>query len=132
MTSTTACKRSAVFERLSGVALAAVLLAFGSLAEAELNQTLLRAADGTAYQVLWVATLTPGAEAIRVTTLTGSAAGASACVTDGATSGAPVSALGGTAPGAMLHPYADAMRTSVLSPNDVTQLSFDDTAGGRL
>jgi len=130
MVSTT-CKRWAL-DTTRAIALAVTVVASGAVAEAQLDQRLFRAADGTAYQVLRAGGLDSGAEKMRVTTVAGSAAGVGSCLMTGTASGDPLSAVGGTQVAQTLHPYATVGRTAVLVPNDIVQLSFDSTVGGRL
>jgi hypothetical protein len=130
MASTT-CKRWAL-DTTRGIALAVTVFASGAVAEAQLDQRLFRAADGTAYQVLRADGLDAGAEKMRVTAVAGSVAGVGTCLMTGTASGDPLSAVGGTRVAQTLHPYALVARTAVLVPNDIAQLSFDSTVGGRL
>jgi hypothetical protein len=93
-----------------------------------------RADDGTTYLVLRVGgNLGAGAKQVRVTTVAGAIAGAGACAATGNMSGDPTSAVGGVLPpGMTLHPYGDVKRTFVLTPNDISVLTFDEHFGGRV
>jgi hypothetical protein len=108
------------------------LMASGA-AEAQIQETEFRAADGTTYQVLVATNLGGGAENIRVTTVAGSVAGAGSCAATGNASGDPTSAIGGVLPPGMnLHPYSQIRRTGIISGVDVSVLNFTGTFGGRV
>ena len=126
----TKCKRRAL-KRTIGVTVALAALLVASSAQAQL-QRLFRADDGTAYQLLWLVSPSPGAETFHATTLAGSSFGISSCVDDVATMpGDPVSAVAGSLIPQL--PYLTAMRTFLLTPNDaVGQAAFDGSGSGRL
>jgi hypothetical protein len=114
-----------------GVQMAIAALLAASAAQAQL-QRLFRADDGTAYQLLWLVSPSPGAETFRVTTLAGSTFGINSCVEDVAMmSGDPVSAVAGSRIPEL--PYVSAMRTFVLTPTDAVGLAtFDGSGSGHL
>jgi len=116
------------------IALAATCLTLvGSRASAQISESEFRAADGTTYQVLVAANLGGGAEEIRVTTVAGAIAGAGSCAATGDMSGSPTSAIGGVLPPLMqLHPYASIRRTAIVVPNDIGEINFNGTFGGRV
>jgi hypothetical protein len=95
-----------------------------------------RAADGTVYEVMIVPTgsLSSGVEQVRVTSVAGSVNALAGCSSSGAGSGDPTKALTGVDPAAMqfLHPYTEVTRTTVLTPNDVTKISFNAAGSGKL
>ena len=129
MMSTSTRERAA----LRGITEVGFVLALGliaSAAQAEFDQILFRAADGTAYQVLRATDLATGADKVRVTTVAGSPAGTGTCEASGDMAGEPASAIGGTSVAMILHPYALVSRTFVLAPNDISALSFDESGGG--
>ena len=123
-------KRRAL-KRTIGVTVALAALLVASSAQAQL-QRLFRADDGTAYQLLWLVSPSPGAETFHATTLAGSSFGISSCVDDVATMpGDPVSAVAGSLIPQL--PYLTAMRTFLLTPNDALgQAAFDGSGSGRL
>jgi hypothetical protein len=101
--------------------------------DAQIQETEFRAADGTTYQVLRAANLGAGASHIIITTVAGAIAGAGSCAATGNMSGDPTSAVGGVLPpGMTLHPYAEVQRTFILTPNDISMLTFDQHFGGRV
>src|SRR5262249_45462445 len=97
-----------------GVNVAVAILLPPAAAHAQL-QRLFRADDGTAYQLLWLLTPSPGGETFRVTTIAGSSFGVDPCFNDLAMmSGEPVSAVTGTQSPPL--PYLSVMRTFLLTP----------------
>jgi hypothetical protein len=99
------------------------------------TQTLFRADDGTAYQLLRaIAPLGVGADEVVITTLGGAATGVGACVGIGSMSGSATSAIGGVNPnsGQILHPFDQIVRTGILVPNSISTASFDPQFGGRI
>jgi len=111
----------------------ASLALLGSAAQAQIQESEFRAADGTTYQVLVASNLGGGAERIRVTTIAGAIAGAGSCAATGNMSGDNTSAIGGVLPPIMtLHPFGSIRRTIVLTPNDLGTLAFDGSFGGRV
>ena len=127
--------RAGRFGRSGRLALVAAL--FGSLlvsrASAQVEESEFRAADGTTYQVLRAETLGGGAEELQITSIAGAIAGAGSCAATGNMSGDATSAIGGVLPpGMSLHPYSDVVRTFILTPNDVSELHFISTFGGRV
>jgi hypothetical protein len=99
------------------------------------TQTLFRADDGTAYQLLRAPSpLGSNAEHVVFTSVGGSASGVGSCVGIGSVSGDPVSAVGGANPAAMqsLHPYHQIVRTAILVPDDIDIANFDQHFGGRV
>jgi hypothetical protein len=127
--------RAGLFGR-SGLALAAALfglLLLGGRATAQVEESELRAGDGTTYQVLRAQNLGGGAEQLRITTVAGAIAGAGSCAATGDMSGDPTSAIGGVLPpGMSLHPYNSVVRSFLLSPNDISIVSFHPEFGGRV
>jgi hypothetical protein len=102
-------------------------------AQAQIAESIFRAGDGTAYQVLRAASLSSGAEGIRVTTVAGSTDGVGGCNQTSNTSGQPVSAVAGALQGLQnLHPFNAIVRTGLLVPNDINAVSFNQAFGGRL
>jgi hypothetical protein len=103
-------------------------------AVAQFTATGFRADDGTAYQVLRApASLGAGAEKIRITTLEGSSSGAGACTLSGNAPGQSVAAIAG--PNALtqsLYPFNQIVRTAIITPNDITAVTFDPHFGGRV
>lgn len=130
---TGAC-RGAVLARLTVLAVAAVLLGGRDAALAQFTQSLYRAADGTAYQLVRaVAPVGGGAEKQRITSLRGSVTGGGGCSVSGAVAGQVASSVvGALPPGQTLHGYDQIRRTAILVPNSVTTISFDAGNGGRL
>ena len=118
--------------RLLAVAGAAVLLA--PAAQAQFTESIYRAADGTAYQLVRVVgSLGAGAERQRVTTLMGSAGGSGGCSLSGSVSGQAASAsVGALPPDQTLHPYEAIRRTAILVPSSVSAVSFDANNAGKL
>lgn len=111
----------------------AASLAFAGAASAQVQESLFRAADGTAYQVLAATNLGGGADNIRVTTVAGAIAGAGSCAGTAGQSGQPTSAIGGVLPPNMtLHPYGQITRSFILTPNDIGEINFDTSFGGRV
>ena len=99
------------------------------------THTLVRADDGTAYQLLRaIPPLEEGADATTVTSIGGSSTGVGGCQGMATMSGAPASAVGGSDPdaGQSLHPYNQIVRTAILVPNDISVASFDQHFGGRM
>lgn len=99
------------------------------------TQTLFRADDGTAYQLLRsIAPLGAGADEVAITTLGGAVTGVGACVGIGSMSGSATSAIGGVNPnsGQILHPFDQIVRTGILVPNSISTASFDPQFGGRI
>jgi cysteine-rich repeat protein len=115
----------------SGIAL---LLGLSPAAQAQFTQSIFRAADGTAYQVVRVVSSPGGgAERQRVTTLLGSAAGSGGCSLSGSVSGQVASGVVGVLPpGQTMHPYEAIRRTAILIPNSVSAVAFDSNNAGRL
>jgi hypothetical protein len=103
----------------------------GTLPPTFLDQRAFRADDGTAYQVV---SLGDGSADVRITTLAGSVGGVGVCqMTPAAIPGQPVSAVAGVLPPAVaLHPFDLVVRTFVLTPNDLSSITFNSTFGGRL
>jgi cysteine-rich repeat protein len=103
-------------------------------ARAQFSQSLYRADDGTAYQLLRaLSPLSGGAEKQRVTTVAGSVNGTGGCSASGSSVGQPAAAVRGVLPpGQTLQLFSSVHRTGVLIPNSVTSLSFDSTNGGHL
>ncbi|MBI3781943.1 MAG: DUF4215 domain-containing protein [Deltaproteobacteria bacterium] len=89
-----------------------------------------RAADGTVYEVLVASGTFSGAEELRVTTVAGSPNGLGSC--SNANNG--LSAMAGADPTALqvLHPFSQIRRTAVLTPSNVSSVSFNPSNGGRL
>lgn len=114
--------------RHTAVALTALALSGAGPAAAQLDQTLFRAADGTAYQVL----SNLGAANLRVTTVGGSLNGAASCTGTGAAPGDPVAAVGGAAQSGTLQPFDLVLRSHRLTPTAAGVLAFDAAAGGRV
>ncbi len=110
------------------------ILASAPVAQAQFTQTIYRAADGTAYQVVRVVPpLGAGAEHQRVTSIIGSATGSGGCSVSGSVSGQVTAAVvGALPPRQAVHTYDDIKRTAILLPNSVTALNFDANNGGRL
>jgi hypothetical protein len=119
---------------VSRAALAAVTcLALAGTASAQIQESLFRAGDGTAYQVLTASNLGGGAENIRLTTLAGSIQGAGSCAATSGMQGQSTSAIGGVIePQMSLHPYGQITRTIILTPNDISEINFDSAFGGRV
>jgi hypothetical protein len=126
--------RAESFRRMTRVALfTAGVALIGSVAQAQIQESEFRGADGTTYQVLVASNLGGGAERIRVTTIAGAIAGAGSCAATGDMSGSSTSAVGGVLPPLMtLHPYASIHRTAILTPNDIGQINFANSFGGRV
>ena len=103
-------------------------------AQLDLSKTQ-RAADGTVYEVIRVPSsgLLAGVDRVRVTTVSGSIQALSACSSGGGGSGTATSAASGADANvpAVLRPYADTIRTGILSPNDDT-VNFESGGAGRL
>lgn len=116
------------------VAAGALLIGVAPAAQAQFTESIYRAADGTAYQLVRVVgTLAAGAERQRVTTLMGSAGGTGGCSVSGSVSGQIASAsVGALAPDQNPHPYDQVRRTAILVPNSATAVAFDANNGGRL
>src|SRR6185369_8446525 len=123
-------------KRISALVSVAALAAFAagaSRANAQVEESEFRAADGTTYQVIRAQNLGGSAERLQITTVGGAIAGAGSCAATGNMSGDAASAIGGVLPpGMSLHPYAQVRRTAVLVPNDVSVLSFNSAFGGRV
>jgi len=126
-------RRAAMGSAFRVALVGASLVLLGNNAQAQIQESEFRAADGTTYQVLVAANLGGGAELIRVTTLAGAIAGAGSCAATGDMSGDPTSAIGGVLPPLMqLHPYASIRRTAIVIPNDISEINFVSTFGGRV
>ncbi len=112
----------------------ALLALGGGVAQAQFTQSLFRAADGTAYQVVRVVPpLSAGVERQRITTLVGASSGSGGCSASGSVAGAPAASVVGVLPPAQsLHPFDSIKRTAILVPNSVTAVSFDIANGGKL
>src|SRR5512143_278652 len=96
-------------------------------AHAQFTQSVFRAADGTAYQLVRVVPpLGAGAERQRVTTLAGSVSGTGGCSVSGSVSGQVAAAVvGALPPNQMLHDFGAVERTAILVPNSVSAVAFD-------
>jgi len=92
---------------------------------AQVAQTLFRADDGTAYQVLRATTAN-----VRITTIAGSLGSQSGCTDSGVT----ITAIYGPdfGPGLSLVPYSTASRSAIVTPNSISSLGFDQHYGGRV
>ena len=103
-------------------------------ARAQFTQSVYRAADGTAYQVVRVVPpLSSGAERQRVTSLVGSASGTGGCSVSGSISGQPAAAVvGALPPSQVVHAFDSMKRTAILIPNSVSALTFDANNAGKL
>jgi len=119
--------------------LALIGLALGALggtspAHAQFTQSIYRAADGTAYQVVRVVPpLGAGAEHQRITSIIGTATGSGGCSVSGSVSGQPAAAVvGALAPRQNVHSYDQIKRTAILLPNSVTAVNFDPNNAGKL
>lgn len=110
-----------------------VLLATVSRANADLQETLFRASDGTAYQVLSFTNI-QGVGKFRVTTLAAGVNETFACSGGGGARGALVSAVAGTvlAYDQTLHPFAAVLRTAILTPNSTNTVSFAESGAGKV
>lgn len=114
------------FSRLGcAVAVTAVLIAGSALG---FDQQEYRGTDGTAYQVIRiVGPLGGNADRERITTIAGATGGVGSCnltTTD-------ASAIAGALPPSQtLHPFNSIRRTAILTPNDITALSFDPSGAG--
>lgn len=115
-------------------AAALLLLGVAPAAQAQFTQSVYRAADGTAYQVVRVlAPLGAGAERQRVTTILGSASGSGGCSLSGSVSGQVASAVvGALLPDQTMHPFEAIRRTAILVPNSVSAITFDSNNAGRI
>lgn len=113
---------------------AAVLVGTATPAHAQFTQSVFRAADGTAYQLVRVVPpLAAGAERQRVTSLVGAASGTGGCSVSGSVSGQVAAAVVGALPPAQaVHAYDSIRRTAILIPNSVGALAFDANNAGRL
>ena len=121
--------------RFTTAIIANVLLAATATTAKAQTQTLFRADDGTAYQVLrTIPPLGLGATHVTFTSIGGSASGVGSCLGPGSADGDLVSAVGGANPAEFqaLHPYNQIVRTAILVPNDITTLTFDEREGGRV
>ena len=100
----------------------------------QFTQSVFRAADGTAYQLVRVVPpLGAGAERQRVTSLAGSVSGTGGCSVSGSVSGQVAAAVvGALPPGQMLQTFDSIERTAILVPNSVTTVAFDTNNGGKL
>jgi hypothetical protein len=114
--------------RLAAIALVALVSARARPATAQLDETLFRADDGTAYEVL----RNLGTAGLRLTTVGGSIAGSASCASPGTASGDPVAAFGGAAQSGTLYPFDRVLRSHRLTPNAVGALVFDAELGGRV
>ncbi|MEO8601515.1 MAG: hypothetical protein ABI629_02955 [bacterium] len=130
---TYAFRRVAIGSGLWIALAAACLTLVGSPAGAQVQESEFRGADGTTYQVLVASNLGGGAEQIQITTVAGAIAGAGSCAATGDMSGSPTSAIGGVLPPLMqLHPYTSIHRTAILVPNDIGEINFNSSFGGRV
>jgi hypothetical protein len=121
--------------RFTTAIIANVLLAATAATAKAQTQTLFRADDGTAYQVLrTIPPLGSGATHVTFTSIGGSASDAGSCLGPGSADGDLVSAVGGANPAEFqeLHGYNQVVRTAILVPNDITTLSFDEHEGGHV
>lgn len=121
----------------AGLIAVAMLVAFGAAAapaQAQFTQSVFRAADGTAYQLVRVVPpLGAGAERQRVTSLVGSSAGTGGCSQSGSVAGQTAAAVvGALPPQQMLHDFGFIRRTAILVPNSVSAVSFDAANAGKL
>ena len=95
----------------------------------ELQQLLLRAADGTAYQLLRAVprVAATAAERFQITAVAGSGASLRACAATTAAPGAPAfAAVAG------IDAFASVRHSGVLLPSDVGEVGFDPAGSGRL
>jgi len=118
--------------RFTTAIIANLLLAATAATAKAQTQTLFRADDGTAYQVLrTIPPLGSGSTHVTFTSIGGSATGAGSCLGPGSVDGDLVSAVGGANPADFeaLHPYNQIVRTAILVPNDITTLTFDEQLG---
>ncbi|MFN8642102.1 MAG: hypothetical protein U0802_10775 [Candidatus Binatia bacterium] len=116
------------------LAVAAVFLCWTAApARAQFTQSLYRAADGTAYQLVRVVPpLGAGAER-RVTSLVGATSGTGGCSVSGSTSGQVAAAVvGALPPSQAVHAYSQIYRTAIVVPNSITAVTFDTNNAGRL
>lgn len=118
-----------------GVGLVSMALASAAQAQFSLNFSQ-RAQDGTVYQVISVENPTSfaGADAVKITAIAGAVGGTQSCAASGQSGGQPTSAISGVDSTAMqvLHPYAETLRTGVLTVVDYSTLEFRPIGSGRL
>jgi hypothetical protein len=104
-------------------------------AGAQIIQTVFRAADGTAYQVIQPDT-SAGTDHTRVTSVGGSDDGIGGCNFSQGMAGGAAQAVAGVLQGLqVLHPYDQIDRTGVVTTNIVnpnTDVNFDPSFGGRV
>lgn len=126
-------ERGACAGRLALLAVLA-LAAWAGPARAQFTQSVFRAADGTAYQLVRVLPpLGAGAERQRVTSLVGSSAGTGGCSVSGSVAGQTAAAVvGALPPNQMLHDFDFVRRTAILVPNSVSAVAFDANNAGKL
>src|SRR5215475_8363350 len=116
--------------------IAAGLVILGAAtAGAQIIQTVFRASDGTAYQVIQPDT-SAGTNHTRVTTIGGSDDGIGGCNLSQGMSGGAAQAVAGVLQGLqVLHPYDQIVRTDIITTNIVnpnTDVNFDPSFGGRV
>lgn len=119
---------------LALLATAAMPFVVAEPARAQFTQSIFRAADGTAYQLVRVVPpLAAGAERQRVTSLVGAASGSGGCSVSGSVAGQVAAAVVGALPPAQsVHVWDAIRRTAILVPNSVGAVGFDPGNGGRL
>ena len=104
-------------------------------ADAQIIQTVFRAADGTAYQIIQPDT-SAGTAHTRVTSVGGSADGIGGCNISQGMSGGNAQAVAGVLQGLqILHPYDQIVRTAIVTTNIAnpnTDVTFDPSFGGRV
>jgi hypothetical protein len=116
--------------------IAAGLVTLGAAtAGAQIIQTVFRASDGTAYQIIQPDT-SAGTNHTRVTSIGGSADGIGGCNLSQGMSGGNAQAVAGVLQGLqVLHPYGQIVRTAIVTTNIVnpnTDINFDPSFGGRV
>jgi hypothetical protein len=114
------------FPRL-GCAVAMTALTIAASAPA-FEQQEYRGEDGTAYQVIRVVgPLGGNVDLERITTIAGATGGVGSCNLTTTDASAVAGAL---PPSQTLHPFNSTRRTAILTPNDITALSFDPSGSG--
>ena len=138
MTANHELERTVLSKLAPAVRLATCLLAIGLLggrANAQIIQTVFRASDGTAYQVIQPDT-SAGTDHTRVTTIGGSSDGIGGCNLSQGMTGGAAQAVAGVLQGLqVLHPYDQIVRTAILTTNIAnpnTDVNFDPSFGGRV
>ncbi|MDX2170284.1 MAG: hypothetical protein SF182_24645 [Deltaproteobacteria bacterium] len=114
------------FRRLLRVAVSLALFSAGAAHAFEQQEY--RAADGTAYQVIRIVPPLGGAADLeRITTVAGAVGGVGSCNLTTTDASAVAGAL---QPSQSVHPFGSIRRTAILTPNDISTLSFDPNGSG--